>query len=154
MKKIRSLILTAVGLAALAFLLPVVVHAQAAVAAPVAQVAAAATPWYQSILTGENVAWVFGLVSGLVAVFKNQALSTSQKSLRAVIVGVEQATKLPAVQAEAQKIKATIQAYAVSHGVHDELHTLVQDITGQLLPADVAPVAPAPTATPTAPSSV
>ena len=43
------------------------------------------------------------------------------------------------MQAEAKKIKASIQSYAVSHGIQNELDTLVQDITGQLLSAPVSP---------------
>ena len=114
--KIKNIILAAVALVAIA-LVPATILATTAHAADAAAVVSApstvslstvaapstvspstvvvATPWYQSIMTGQNIAWFFTLVSGIVAIFKNNALTTSQKSLRAVIVGVEQATQLP-----------------------------------------------------------
>lgn len=172
MKNIRSFLLAAVALAAIAFVtstpsisaapvadpqhsalsfdLPVATPLLAQITPPPAgpsTTPAVAAPWYQSLLTAENVALVIGLVSSLIAIAKNKALTTSQKSLRAVIVGVETATQHPAVQAEAAKIKAAIQSYAVSHGVENELYTLVQDITAQLPAApEPKPAEPTPAA--------
>jgi hypothetical protein len=113
------------------------------VPATVAQVAA---PWYSHVLSDPAfLGWVFATASAIYAVFKRNDASMKTKALSAVIVGVEHATQLPAVQAAEKTVKESIQRFAVANGVEAELSSLVHQLTAALpLPPDAAPVATAP----------
>lgn len=100
--------------------------AQTAAATTNATSATAATPFY---LNGELWSIVIAVVSGLVAVWKNAQANTHQKIAQSVILGVEQASKLPEVATYETKIKDTIRQVATDYGVQPILHDLVQQLT-------------------------
>lgn len=78
---------------------------------------------------GELVSCVVAIISGLIAIWKHTEASTAQKVIKSVILGVEEATKLPEVQAVEQRVKQTIRQKSVDFGVQDTLHAAVNDLT-------------------------
>jgi hypothetical protein len=95
---------------------------------------------------GELWASVIALVSGVLAIWKNHQLnataaqlSTSQKIVKSVVLGVETAMALPEAQVIEAKLKAVIQAKATEYGVQPILHVIVQTLTEPA--ATAAPVA-------------
>ena len=87
---------------------------------------AAQPPFYS---TSEFWAGLFAVVTGIVAIWKNNQASTGAKINETLILAIEQATKLPGVSEHEQRIKRLIQSKATELGVHPLLHRLVQDLT-------------------------
>ncbi len=127
------------GLAALAFVLalPLAVHADSVPPATVANTAPAVStptpapapvviPWYAN-----EALWstLFAVAAGVFGIVRNSQLSTHQKINEALVLGIEQATKIPAVAAFENRIKADIQTRAAELGVQPVLHRIVQDLT-------------------------
>jgi hypothetical protein len=101
--------------------------ALAQVAAPAPSVTVAApVPFYA---TEAFWATVLAVVSGLFGIWKNRQASTHQKINESLVLGIEQATKIPEVVAFESRIKKTIQASATGYGVQPLLHRIVQDLT-------------------------
>jgi hypothetical protein len=127
-KTIRLLLCFAGLAAALAFgFVPLAHAAEVAPAAAVAAPAVAVTaPFYTS---ADFWSVVFGVVAGIVAIVKNSALSAHQKINEALVLSIEEVTKLPGVAEAEQKIKTLIQAKATALGVQPLLHRIVQDLT-------------------------
>ncbi len=69
------------------------------------------------------------LVSGLIAIWQNKQASTARKITASIVLGVEQATKLPQVAAAEKQIKATIRQHAQDAGIQPLLDRLVQNLT-------------------------
>ncbi len=114
---------------ALFFFVPSALLAQAADAvAPVVTltVPASAPAFYA---TGEFWSALFGLVAGIVAIWRNQTASAHQKVNESLVLAIEQVTKLPEVAAAEQRIKQAIQAKATALGVQPLLHRIVVDLT-------------------------
>lgn len=111
---------------AFAFLLPTL--PLVAQTAPV-DAAAAATATGDATSTTTLVSIALAVIAGLVAIWKNAQASTAQKITQSIVLGVEQATKLPHVQAAEAEIKATIRRKAQELGVQPLLHEIVKDLT-------------------------
>jgi hypothetical protein len=99
---------------------PVLAQAEAAPAQPPAE---------SSNMTA-IVSVAFALLSGIAAIWQNQRASKTQKIAQSIILGVEQATRLPQVQQLERTVKARIAAKSEELGVKDELHALVKKHTG------------------------
>lgn len=140
MKILRSAFLFA-GLICALCCLPLTIHAQAAGSPTVTTVVVAAPPWY---LSETLWATVIAFVSGVIAIWKNNAASTHQKINDALVLGIEQATQIPEVAAFESKIKSTIQAKATALGVQPILHRIVQDLTEPAATATTAPASQPP----------
>lgn len=130
--KIKAAWFSFLGLIALLFAFSVPAFAQAVAAtAP-----APAAPSLLSLLSGGNIAVLFGLVSSLIAIWKHKAASASDKQLttaqkinQSLILGIETAGQIPEAAAAIDKVKAVVQAKATEYGVQPVLHSLVQTFT-------------------------
>ncbi|HEY0966947.1 MAG TPA: hypothetical protein VGD88_06130 [Opitutaceae bacterium] len=91
-----------------------------------AQEAAPAAPWYFS---GETIAAVIALFTGLVAIWQKGEATKAQKISRTLILGIESATKIPAVAAKQKEIKEEIQRVATRYEVEPVLNALVKQLT-------------------------
>lgn len=157
MKTIRSFLLTAVALAAIAFLAPQLVHAADAAAdhgstlsalsldfvplTPLAQVVPAdavtqasglspqVSPSTPWYLSTEFFAALFSLAAGIVAVVKDQSKKKAEKINSILVLGIEAATKIPKVAEFEKKIKGDIRQKAEQLGVQPVLDRLVKDLT-------------------------
>lgn len=112
-------------------------HAFAQTVPALVVAAPAAAPFYAS---GEFWTGLFGLVAGIVAIWRNQAASTSRKVNETLVLAIEEATKLPGVVEAEQRIKQLIRDRATDYGVQPILHRIVKDLTD---PATAEPVPPA-----------
>jgi len=122
MKSIRSLLaLSACFTFALAGL--------AQVAADTVTTAAATAPADDGSSLTTIISVAVALVSGLIAIWQNKQATTARKVTQSIVLGVEQATKLPQVQAAEKQIKATIRRQAEELGVQPILQRVVKDLT-------------------------
>ncbi len=112
---------------AFAFALALPTLAQVAPADPAPVVAAPATDDAGGMTTIVSIA--LALVSGLVAIWQNRKASTAQKVTESLVLGIEQATKLPQVQEAEKRIKGIIRDKATQLGVQPLLHRAVKDLT-------------------------
>jgi len=78
---------------------------------------------------GTLIAIALALVSGLAAIWQNQKATQSQKIAQSIILGVEQATRLPQVQEFEKKVKGTIAQKTRDLGIEKEVDALVQRVT-------------------------
>lgn len=78
---------------------------------------------------GALVGIALALVSGLAAIWQNQKATQSQKIAQSIILGVEQATRLPQVQEFEKKVKGTIAQKTRDLGIEKEVDALVQRVT-------------------------
>ena len=125
MNVLRRSYLSALAMIALVvavFVLPSIAFAQEAAAA----VAQSATPWYFS---GETIAAVIALFTGLVAIWQKGEATKAQKISRTLILGIESATKIPAVAEKQKAIKEEIQRVATKYEVEPVLNALVKQLT-------------------------
>lgn len=126
MKNLLRLLPFLLAALAFAFALALPAFAQTSPADAAPAVTAAAD---ESASTTTIVSIALAVIGGLVAIWKNKQASTAQKITQSVILGVEQATKLPQVQALEKQIKGNIRAKAAELGVQPLLHAVVKDLT-------------------------
>lgn len=113
---------------AFALALPAFAQAAAAADAPIVMGGGnVAEPDGSSLTTIISI--VVALVSGLVAIWQRKEASTARKVTESIVLGVEQATKLPQVQAAEKQIKAKIRQQATDLGVEPLLNRVVKDLT-------------------------
>lgn len=98
---------------------PALAQASAATPAPVAD--------DSSLTTFVSIG--LALVTSLIAIWKNKQASTSRKIVESIVVGVEEATKLPQVRDAEKRVKDTIRAKATELGVEPLLNRVVKDLT-------------------------
>ncbi|HTJ77954.1 MAG TPA: hypothetical protein VL357_03085 [Rariglobus sp.] len=103
---------------------PVTAYAQAA--APAGAAVVVSTPWYAD---GTVISSIIAAVMAIFGVWSHTEKTTAQKITESLVVGIEQATKLPKVAAAEAEIKAKIQSVASDYGVQPLLDRIVQDIT-------------------------
>ncbi|MDR1279329.1 MAG: hypothetical protein LBK99_00715 [Opitutaceae bacterium] len=113
---------------ALATLLAIAPHAlaQDAAAATPAATAADATPWY---LSPSLFSSVIALLTGAIAIWKNQQASTAQKVSASLVMAIEEASKIPAVADQEKKIKAKVQEVTERYDVGPVVAALVKKLT-------------------------
>lgn len=135
MKTTPARFLAAIIAIALALMLVLVItqpaaHAQAvpALSSQPSAISAvpAPVPFYAS---GEFWSGLFGVVAGIVAIWRNQAASTSRKVSETLVLAIEEATKLPGVAESEQRIKTLIREKATDLGVQPLLHRMVKNLT-------------------------
>ncbi len=112
---------------AFAFALALPALAQVAPADPAPVVAGPTADDAGGMTTIVSIA--LALVSGLVAIWQNRKASTAQKVTESLVLGIEQATKLPQVQEAEKRIKGIIRDKATQLGVQPLLHRAVKDLT-------------------------
>ncbi len=112
---------------AFAFALALPAFAQVAAADPAPVVVSPSDSAGGPVTTLVSIA--LALVSGLVAIWQNRKASTAQKVTESLVLGIEQATKLPQVQDAEKRIKGIIREKATELGVQPLLHRAVKDLT-------------------------
>ncbi len=75
------------------------------------------------------VSIAIALITGLLAIWQKKEASTAKKITASIVLGVEQATKLPQVQEQERRIKGMIRAHAENLGVEPLLQRVVKDLT-------------------------
>jgi hypothetical protein len=89
----------------------------------------APAPSDNSANLGLYVGIALALVSGLAAIWQNGKATQNQKIAQSIILGVEQATKLPQVAEFEKRVKGTIAQKTRELGIEKEVDALVQRVT-------------------------
>jgi hypothetical protein len=100
--------------------------AQAVGATPSAAGAEVAAPWWSG---PEALSAVFALVTGLFAVWTHKEKRTAQRVSESLILGIEAASKIPAVAEKERAFKAKIKEVTRDYGVGPVVAALVSRLT-------------------------
>lgn len=100
-----------------------------ATATPALAQTAAAAPAAEESSVATLLSIGLALATSLIAIWKNKQASTQRKIVESIVVGVEEATKLPQVREAEKRVKDTIRAKATELGVEPLLNRVVKDLT-------------------------
>jgi len=109
---------------------PANLFAQAAdAAASAGALVDAATPEAEGAGLGQILTAAVALISGLFGIWSHKQKKTAQKVAESLVVGIEAASRIPAIAEKEKQIKATIQRRAEAYGVQPVLHEIVKRVT-------------------------